>query len=209
MAYPLFNLRAWQSFCTISLQVIFGLLLGLAPSTSYSIHLFTQSLSSFYNGTSWTKCKSFAPCSRQPCQQYLTTQFLQAWCPSCHPTKSVKALKEYGTPTAWIYSTQFKLWSPQLHQHLCLHSTCHLNNRTYPPTPDLHRTGYWIQITTTNKWFHHFVHAMLYTTVPVYPLLTTSTLYWILTNASTTDTLCQWYSFLHYLLPFSLITTLQ
>jgi len=34
-------------FSTISLQVFFGLLLGLAPSTSYSIHFFTQSLSSF------------------------------------------------------------------------------------------------------------------------------------------------------------------
>jgi len=35
-------------------------------------------------------------------------------------------------PTAWIYSIQFKIWSPQLHQHLHLHSTCHLNNKTYP-----------------------------------------------------------------------------
>ena len=34
-------------FSTISLQVFFGLPLGLAPSTSYSIHFFTQSLSSF------------------------------------------------------------------------------------------------------------------------------------------------------------------
>jgi len=31
------------------LQVFFGLPLGLAPSTSYSIHFFTQSLSSFHN----------------------------------------------------------------------------------------------------------------------------------------------------------------
>ena len=29
---------------------------------------------------------------RKPCQ-YLTTQFLQAGCPSCRPTNSVKALK--------------------------------------------------------------------------------------------------------------------
>jgi len=34
-------------FSTISLQVFFGLPLGLAPSTSYSIHFFIQSLSSF------------------------------------------------------------------------------------------------------------------------------------------------------------------
>jgi len=29
---------------------------------------------------------------RQPCQ-YLTTQFLQAGCSSCHPTNSIKAMK--------------------------------------------------------------------------------------------------------------------
>ena len=43
MASSLFNPRALQSFSTISLQVFFGLALGLAPSTSYSIHFFTQS----------------------------------------------------------------------------------------------------------------------------------------------------------------------
>jgi len=42
-ASSLFNLRAWQPFCTTSLQVLFDLRLGLEPSTSYSIHLFTQS----------------------------------------------------------------------------------------------------------------------------------------------------------------------
>jgi len=31
MASSLFNLRTWQSFCTISLQVFFGLPLGLSP----------------------------------------------------------------------------------------------------------------------------------------------------------------------------------
>jgi len=48
MVSSLFNPRAWV-FSTISLQVFFGLPLGLAPSTSYSIHFFTQSLSSFRN----------------------------------------------------------------------------------------------------------------------------------------------------------------
>jgi len=50
-ASSLFNLRAWQSFSTTSLQVFFGLSLGLAPSTSYSIHFnfFNQSLASFRN----------------------------------------------------------------------------------------------------------------------------------------------------------------
>ena len=47
MASSLFSLRAWQSFSTICLQVFSGLPLGLAPSTSYYIHFFTQLLSSF------------------------------------------------------------------------------------------------------------------------------------------------------------------
>ena len=49
IASSLFNLRAWQSFCTTSLHVLFGLPLGLEPSTSYSMHFFTQSLSSFHS----------------------------------------------------------------------------------------------------------------------------------------------------------------
>jgi len=47
MASSLINPCALQSFSTISLQVFFVLPLGLTPSTSYSIHFFTQSLSSF------------------------------------------------------------------------------------------------------------------------------------------------------------------
>ena len=47
IASSLFKLRSWQSFCTTSLHVVFGLPLGLEPSTSYSIHFFTQSVSSF------------------------------------------------------------------------------------------------------------------------------------------------------------------
>jgi len=43
------QIRAWQSFCTTSLHVLFGLPLGLEPSASYSVHFFTQSLSSFRN----------------------------------------------------------------------------------------------------------------------------------------------------------------
>ena len=114
-------------------------------------------------------------------------------------------------PTAWIYSTQFKFWSPLLHQHLRLHSTCHQNNKTYRLTPDLDWyqyagascTSYWIHATSTNKYLHHSVHATLYTTTfPVYPLLTTSTLYWITTNASATNTTWPSYHLLRYLLPF-------
>jgi len=43
------SLHSCQSFCTTSLQVLFGLPLGLAPSTSYAIHFFIQSLCSFRN----------------------------------------------------------------------------------------------------------------------------------------------------------------
>jgi len=42
------TLCAQQSFCTICLQVFLGLPLGLKPYTSYSIHIFTESLSSFH-----------------------------------------------------------------------------------------------------------------------------------------------------------------
>ena len=49
IASSLFKLRAWQSFCTTSLHVLFGLPLGLEPSISYSIHFFTKSVSSFHN----------------------------------------------------------------------------------------------------------------------------------------------------------------
>ena len=45
----LFSLRAWQSSLTTSLQVLVGLPLGLGPSTSYSMHFFSQSWSYFLN----------------------------------------------------------------------------------------------------------------------------------------------------------------
>jgi len=49
IAFSLFKFRAWQSFCTTSVRVLFGLPLGLEPSTSYSIHFVTQSVSSYHN----------------------------------------------------------------------------------------------------------------------------------------------------------------
>jgi len=42
IASSVFKWHAWQSFSTTSLQVLFGLPLGLGPS-SYSMHFFTQS----------------------------------------------------------------------------------------------------------------------------------------------------------------------
>jgi len=46
---PCSNYVLGNLFCTTSLHVLFGLLLGLEPSTSYSIHFFTQTVSSFRN----------------------------------------------------------------------------------------------------------------------------------------------------------------
>jgi len=117
------------------------------------------------------------------------------------------------TGTARIYSIQFELWSPLLHQHLHPHSTCHLNNKTYPPTPDLHwhqHLHLCIQYLLDSRIVYKQMSwslctAILYTTTfPVYPLLTTSTrtLYWIITNAFTTDTTWPSYSLMHYLLLF-------
>jgi len=59
IASSLFNLRAWQYFCTTSLQVLFGLPLGLEPSASYSIHFFTQSVSSFRNTCPYHRTETF------------------------------------------------------------------------------------------------------------------------------------------------------
>jgi len=49
IASSVFKLRAWQSFGTTSVHALFGLPLGLEPFTWYSIHFFTQSVSSFRN----------------------------------------------------------------------------------------------------------------------------------------------------------------
>jgi len=49
IASSLFSLCAWQSSLTTTLQAIFGLPLGLGPFTSYSMHFFTQSSSSFHS----------------------------------------------------------------------------------------------------------------------------------------------------------------
>ena len=61
MASSLFNLRAWQSSRTTSFQVFFRLPLGLEPSTSCSIHFFTQSSSSFRN--TWPYQRSLFCCN--------------------------------------------------------------------------------------------------------------------------------------------------
>jgi len=104
--------------------------------------------------------------------------------------------------TQLLYSLQFKFWSDM---------TNISTNSRFALTPistlvhPVQVTGF-TQLDSRNlyKWIHHSVHATLHTsTFPVYTLLTTSTLYWNLTNTSTTGTTWPSYSLLHYLLPFS------
>ena len=72
MASSLFSLRAWQFSRTTSFQVLFGLPLALEPSTSYSMHFFTQS-SSFRS-----TCPYHAACSAaipMLCHPHTSTQY--------------------------------------------------------------------------------------------------------------------------------------
>ena len=70
MASSLFSLRAWQSSRTTSFQVFFGFPLGLEPSTSCSIHFFTQSSSSFRN--TWPYQRSLFCCNTNAANHYTT-----------------------------------------------------------------------------------------------------------------------------------------
>ena len=67
----LFSVRARQSSLTTSLQVLFGLPPGLGPSTSYSMHFFAQSSSSFRSTCPYQRslfcCSTNATVSRASC----------------------------------------------------------------------------------------------------------------------------------------------
>jgi len=121
VASSLFNQRASQSFSTISVQVFFGLPLGLAPSTSYSMHFFTQSLSSFRNTCPYhrnlfhcsTEIMSSNPSlSLNPLVGILSCSFT----PHIHLTILISAL--------WSASS-FSSYRPDLHsmQHTTSHTT--------------------------------------------------------------------------------------
>jgi len=78
IASSLFKLLAWQSFCTTSFHVLFGLPLGLEPSTSYSIHFFTQLVSSFCSTRPYHRnlfCCSINIISFIPTHQFHTGSF--------------------------------------------------------------------------------------------------------------------------------------
>ena len=113
IAYSLFKLHAWQSFCATSLHVLFGLPLGLEPSTSYSIHFFTQSLSSF---------RSTCPCN--------------LFCCSINIISSIPSLSLNSLLGTLFY---LNITHPSDHSHLCS-LKCHLTGQVSLPCTILLRT---------------------------------------------------------------------
>ena len=61
------------------------------------------------SGISWAICKSASRCRQITMPIPHHSVFLQAGCPSCHPTNSVKALKARPTKLKWLQQ-QFILW---------------------------------------------------------------------------------------------------
>jgi len=114
----LFKLHAWQSFCTTSLHVLFGLPLGLEPSTSYSIHFFTQSLSSFRN-TCPHHCNLF--------------------CCGISIISSISSLSLNSFLGTLVFYLNI-MTHPSDHSHLCL-LKCHLI--FFPERPGLTRVAYY------------------------------------------------------------------
>ena len=82
VASSLFNLRSWQSFCKTSLQVLFGLPLDLTHSTSYCLHFFTQSLTSFHNACPYE-------CNLDCCSTDIISCILNLFCNSLLETLSI------------------------------------------------------------------------------------------------------------------------
>jgi len=78
------------------------------------------------SGISWNICKS-APRSRQittPALHY--SSFLQAGCPSCRQTNSVKALKANALPDTHQQTNSVKALSLSLRKHGQVVVDCHL-----------------------------------------------------------------------------------
>jgi len=92
------------------------------------------------SGMCWAICKS-APHTRQP-RQHPTTQFFTGWMPflppnqQCQSAEGILTISDISLLVSNVTNRHpIWFWSPELHQHLRLYSTCHLNNKTYP---DLH-----------------------------------------------------------------------
>jgi len=80
IASSLFKLRAWQSLCTTSLHVLYGVPLGLEPSTSYSIHLVANRQTTtktwlFGGGNNYCDTNSTVIFNRKDCKPI----FINAW----------------------------------------------------------------------------------------------------------------------------------
>jgi len=94
------------------------------------------------SGISWAICKP-APRTRQttPCQ-HPTTQFLQAGCPSCRPTNSVKALKALYTFSYTWCENNLKHVSAQKNGNFLAISAvfwnfnCHVVKRLFKEAPN-------------------------------------------------------------------------
>ena len=103
------------------------------------------------SGISWAICKS------APWPRYITTPashhsvFLQAGCPSCHPTNSVKALKAVTLPT----------YSMCNDNNMILHNLLQLNNMNvnskfkhdyYKPTSFIYNDGHLHTTSAADTW---------------------------------------------------------
>ena len=71
------------------------------------------------SGICWAICKS-APHSRQLCQHPTTQFFVQAGCPSCRPTNSVKALKAIHTSSAVMLDVLWMSWRSMVWLYICV-----------------------------------------------------------------------------------------
>ena len=72
-----------------------------------------------------------------PCNILLCTQLLYNL-PLTINDISLLVSNDTNCWNLFIEIKSIQIWTPKVHQHLHLHSTCHLNNKTYLLTPDLH-----------------------------------------------------------------------
>jgi len=73
------------------------------------------------SGISWAICK-YAPHPRQITTQHPTTQFLQAGCPFCHPTNSIKALNSLWI-TVWYFCLAALIGPTETQSHRMYYSS--------------------------------------------------------------------------------------
>jgi len=96
-----------------------------------------------------TICTSLSP-DRQP-RQYLTTQFLQARCPSCRPTNSVKVICLYcDNMLPWAYQSPQPKWHLNRFGNFCTahgrESLYFTMGRPFPPSKLPFTQGIWTPI---------------------------------------------------------------